>query len=450
MSTPTVALRLASALGLVFLNGYFVAVEFAIVATRTARIDCLVAEGNATAKVARRLMGNPDRVIAASQLGITMASLALGWIGEATVAAIIEPLLIDLVGGWSEAIAHSVGIALAFALVTFTHIVIGEQVPKTIAIRYAERSMLAVCRIMDGFIRVFRPFIAFLDGSTAVVLRLLHMEPIAGHRTVYTLDELRLLVRESQEGGALELRQGKMLQNVFLFGDRQVREVMIPRPDIVGVEVHATMQELLELFAEASHARFPVFEGDLDNIVGIIAIKDVLRALAQDSQGSDETVRRLARPADFVPETVAVSDLLAQMRASQNQMAVIIDEYGGTSGIVTLEELVEEIVGRLSDELATVEEPVIQMADGTIEVQAQLRVDELNDRLDLSLPEGEDYETVAGFLLFQMQRVPVIGETLCYRDLELTITSMKGPKIEKLRIERRNPGVAPSATEKGG
>jgi CBS domain containing-hemolysin-like protein len=436
MSAGVVLLQLASALGLVVLNGFFVAVEFAVVAVSRTRIERLVTEGNVVARLALNLVDNPDRVIAASQLGITVASLALGWIGEATVAAIIEPPLEALLGRWSEAAAHSIGTAVAFALVTFTHIVLGEQVPKTIAIRYAEDISLRVSRPMDWFIRIFRPLIAFLDGATSAVLRLMRMEPIAGHRTVHTLDELRLIVRESQEQGTIEAHQEEMLQKVFRFGDRQVHEVMIPRPDVVGVESEAAVQDLLDLFSEASHARFPVYEDDLDNIVGIVAIKDVLRALAQDAAEIKAPVGSLARPALCVPETVAVIDLLADMRASHNQMAVVIDEYGGTAGVVTLEELVEEIVGQLSDELVPDEQPVTRLDEKTVEVDAQLRVDEVNDWLDLELPEGEDYETVAGLVLFHLQRVPAEGEVLIHKHLELKVTQMKGPKIERVQIRQ--------------
>jgi putative hemolysin len=437
MSSGVILLRLAGALGLVALNGFFVAVEFAVVAVRQTRLDQLVAEGHAVARLALKLVEHTDRVIAASQLGITMASLALGWIGEATVAAVVEPPLAALIGRWSEAAAHTIGTALAFALVTIVHIVLGEQVPKTIAIRHSEGAALFVARPMDWFTRVFRPLIAVLDGATAAILRLLGVQPIAGHRTVYTLDELKLIVRESQESGTIEPHQEEMLQKVFEFGDRQVHEAMIPRPDVVGVERGATVRDLLELFAEASHARFPVYEDDLDNITGIVAIKDVLRALADDPAQMDAPVGSLVRPALFVPETAAVADLLANMRATHNQIAVVIDEYGGTAGIVTLEELVEEIVGRLSDELVGKEESVVQVDEQTVEIDAQLRVDEVNDHLDLDLPEDENYETVAGFLLYRLQHVPVVGESLEHGDLALKVIGMKGPKIEKIQIRRR-------------
>jgi len=436
MSVGIALLRLASALGLVALNAFFVSVEFVVVAVPRTRLRQLLAGGRTAARLALELVDNPDRAIAASQLGITMAGLALGWTGEATVASIIGPPLEALLGRWSEVTAHTVGTAIAFVLVTFVLIVLGEMVPKAITIRHAERVALLVSWPMYWFTRIFRPLVALLDGTTAAALHLIHMEPIAGHRTIYNLDELKSILRESQEYGAIEARQEEMLQKVFQFGDRQVHEVMIPRPDVVGVEKDATVQGLLGLFAEASHARFPVYEDDLDNITGIVAIKDVLRALAQDLAQMKAPIGSLVRPALFVPETAAVADLFANMRTTHNQMAVVIDEYGGTAGVVTLEELVEEIVGRLSDELVTGEEPLIRLDEKTVEIDAQLRVDEVNDQLGLKLPEGEDYETLAGLMLCYLQRIPVEGEVLNYKDLELKVLQMKGPKIEKVQIRK--------------
>lgn len=436
MSAGVIVLKLLAVLGLVALNGFFVAVEFSVVATRRTRMAQLVAEGHPAARMAQKLMGNPDRTIAASQLGITMASLGLGWIGEATVAAVLQPPLELLLGRWSMAAAITIGTVLAFALVTFVTIVLGEQTPKTIAVRHAERAALSISRPMSAFIAIFRPLVALLDGTTSLVLRLIRVEPIAGHRTVYNLDELKLIVRESQESGAIEPAQEKLLQKVFQFGDRQVREVMVPRNDVVGIERSAPVKDLLGLFSDSSHARFPVYEEALDNTVGIVAVKDVLRALAQDLSQVSVPVGTLSRPALFVPETLGVGMLLSRMRATHNQMAVVLDEYGGTAGIVTLEALVEEIVGELSDELGAVEEPVIRVDERTVEVDAQMRVDEVNERLGLSLPLGDEYETVAGLILFHLQRIPGEGEQLQIADLQLTVTRMKGPKIEQIRISK--------------
>jgi len=283
---------------------------------------------------------------------------------------------------------------------------------------------------------IFRPAIWLLNGTGNGLLKLLGLRAASGHERVHSVEELKMLVRESQEGGAIEAHQEEMLQKVFRFGERQVREVMIPRPDVIGVDADATVQDLLGLFTEASHARFPVYEDDLDNIVGIVAVKDVLRALAQQPADMDAPVRSLVRPASFVPETVAVADLFADMRASHNQMAIVIDEYGGTAGVVTLEEVVEEIVGRLSDELVASEEAVVEVDEGVLEVDAQLRIDEVNEQLDLNLPEGEHYETVAGLVLSQLQRIPVVGDVLHHGDMELRVTRMKGPKIERVQIRR--------------
>jgi len=320
--------------------------------------------------------------------------------------------------------------------VTAIHIVLGEQVPKTVAIRHTEKAILFVAGPMDWFTRIFRPLIALLDGATAAVLRLLRTKPIAGHRAVFTMDELRLIVRESQEGGAIEAEQEEMLQKVFEFGERQVREVMIPRPDVVGIDKGASLQELLAVFAEDRHARFPVYDDDLDNIVGIVAVKDILLAMAQGSLQMDGRIDSLVRPALFVPETADVADLFAKLRASHMQMAVVFDEYGGTSGIVTLEELLEEIVGRVSDELITGEESVVRLDETTVEVDPLLRIDELNEQLSLDLPEGEEYETLAGLILLRLQHVPTAGEVLHLRNVEITITEMKGPKIEKVQVRR--------------
>jgi magnesium and cobalt exporter, CNNM family len=435
--SPTVALlRLLGALALVAMNGFFVVAEFSLVSVRRTRIDELIAQGNAMARVVRRAIEDPDRFIAATQLGITLASLGLGWIGEPAFADLLAPLLIAIPGPWDDVLAYSIAGGLAFAIITFLHVVLGELAPKSVALQYAERASMIVARPIVFTEAIFRPAIWLLNGTGNGLLKLLGLRAASGHEQVHSVEELKMLVRESQEGGAIEAHQEEMLQKVFRFGDRQVREVMIPRPDVIGVEADATVQDLVGLFAEASHARFPVYEDDLDNIVGILAVKDVLRAMAQQPSIMDVPVGSLVRPARFVPETVAVADLFAEMRASHNQMAIVIDEYGGTSGVVTLEELVEEIVGRLSDELFTAEDAVVQVGEGILEVDAQLRVDEVNEQLDLDLPEGEHYETVAGLILSQLQRIPAVGDVLRQGDLELKVIRMKGQKIERVQIRR--------------
>jgi len=436
MTTTTALLLLLGAFFLVAMNGFFVVAEFALVSVRRSRIDELVAQGNSVAGVVRHAISDPDRFIAATQLGITLASLGLGWIGEPAFAWLLTPLLEAIPAPWDEALVHSVAAGVAFAIITFLHVVLGELAPKSVALQYPERASLLVARPIVLVENLFRPLIWLLNGAGNGLLKLLGLHAVRGHQQVHSVAEFKILMRESQEGGAIEAGQEEMLQKVFEFGERQVREVMIPRPDVVGVEKGATLQDLLAVFAEARHARFPVYDGDLDNIVGIVAVKDILLALAENSMRLDGRIDTLVRPALFVPESADVADLFAKLRAGHNQMAVIFDEYGGTAGIVTLEELLEEIVGRVSDELIVGEESFVRLDETTVEIDALLRIDEVNEQLSLDLPEGEEYETVAGLVLYRLQHIPAVGEVLHCRNLELKIAEMKGPKIEKIQIRR--------------
>jgi CBS domain containing-hemolysin-like protein len=436
MSIGTALLRLGLAMALVAMNGFFVVAEFALVSVRRSRIEELVAQGNTLARVARRAIKDPDRFIAATQLGITLASLGLGWVGEPAFADLLQPLVSALPGPWDDLLVHSISVALAFALITFLHVVLGELVPKSIALEYPERASLVVARPILLTEGLFRPAIWLLNGAGNGLLRLFGMRRSSGRQQVHSVEELKYLVRESQEGGALEAGQEEMLQKVFLFGERQVSEVMIPRNDVAGIEQEATIQDLLRLFAGASHARFPVFHQDLDEIVGVVQIKDVLLALAEDPAQTAGPLAPLVRPALFVPETVAVADLLGRMRAKHIQMAIVLDEYGGTAGIVTMEELVEEIVGQMSDELVAAEESIVRLDERTVEIDAQLRVDEANELLELDLPQGEEYETVAGLILYRMQSIPGLVEELQVGDLSLKVTEVRGHRIERVQIHR--------------
>ena len=436
MSASVALVRLLAAMGLVAMNAFFVVAEFALVSVRRSRVEEMIAQGNATARIVRHAISDPDRFIAATQLGITLASLGLGWIGEPAFAELLAPLLAMLPAPWSDAVIHSIAAGVAFTIITFLHVVLGELAPKSIALQQPEKASLFVARPIMLTENLFRPAIWLLNGAGNGLLKLLGMSGSQGHQQVHSVEELRILMRESQAGGAIEAEQEEMLQKVFEFGERQVREVMVPRPDVVGIETASTLQDLLAVFAGSLHARYPVYENNLDNVVGMVAVKDILLAMANGSPALETGVSSLVRPALFVPETADIADLFAKMRHSHVQMAVVFDEYGGTSGIVTLEELVEEIVGRVSDELIDSQEPVVRVNETTVEVDALLRVDEVNDHLGLHLPEGENYETLAGLILYRLQHIPVEGETLHYHDLEIKVTQMKGPKIEKVQVRR--------------
>ena len=431
--------RLLAVAALVAANGFFVAVEFSLVTARRARLEAMRGATDAALKIVLRMQNDTDLFIAAAQLGITIASLALGWVGDVTIAQMVEPGISRLVGPrWGEGVAVGIGTIISFSLVTFTHIVLGEQAPKTFAIRNPERAALMSARIMDVFTRIFRPFIWVLDAATSLVLRLFGIKGAIGHHSVYSVEELKMLVRESQAEGVLQQTEEEMLVRVFEFGERDVSEAMIPRTDIVGIERGATLDNLLQTFSTARHSRFPVYGGDLDNIVGVVAIKDVLTVLAAGPQARTHTLAELGiiHPAHFVPDSRKVSDLFDEMRREKIGMAIVIDEYGGTAGLVTVEELIEEVVGRVTDEWVTEESSVEARAEGVFEVNAQARLDDINAQLELNLPERDDYETLAGFLLFQLRHIPQAGEEINYDDVRFTILQMRGPKIEKVQVTK--------------
>lgn len=442
-TTIAIFVRLFAIVALVAANGFFVAVEFAVVSVgeRRARLEQMAAQGNKGAgRALSDLLSDPDRIIAASQVGITVASLAIGALGERFVSMLVEPYLesgvhlIPAVGVWLPGLVGALGTVVSLGSITVLHTVLGEQVPKTVAIRHAEQASIALVWPMNLFIKMAGPFVSLLDWLTDRTLRLIRQQPLEGHRTLYTAEEIQALVRDSLAGGVLAADQANMARRVFEFAERRAYEVMVPRPEIVGIEHTASLRELLKVFEAHSHARFPVYRENLDDIVGIVSVKEVLRCIASDPACLDQPVERLAHPTLEVPETNRVADLLDRMRAEQTQMALVIDEYGGIAGVVTMEQLVEEIVGRMSDELFKGIVPIRKLPDGSYQVDAQLRVDEVNEMIGWAIPEHDEYETLAGFLLQRMGRVPQVGDGYTFKNLHFQINRMKGPKIENVII----------------
>jgi putative hemolysin len=451
LTATAIIARLLAVLALVAANGFFVAVEFAVVSVgeRRTRLEQMAIQGNASARrVLSNLLRDPDRIIAASQVGVTVASLAIGALGERTVSLLIEPYLqsgvhlAELYLGpglvaWLPGLAGVLSTIISLGSITTVHAVLGEQVPKTVAIRHAEQAAITVVQPMDIFIKLAGPFVSLLDWLTDRTLRLIRQPPLEGHRILYTAQELQAMVRESQAGGVLEADQANMARRVFEFADRLAYEVMVPRPEVIGVERSASLRDFLAIFQAHSHARFPVYGEDLDDVLGVVSVKDVLRCVADDPAFLDQDVEALARPTLEVPETGRVADLLERMRAEQTQMALVIDEYGGTAGVVTMEQLVEEIVGRMSDELFKGKAHIRKLPDGGYQVDAQMRVDEVNESTGWLIPEHDEYETLAGFLLYRMGRVPQEGELCTYKNLHIRVSRMKGPKIEEVIVTRK-------------
>ncbi len=433
----TLLIQFAVMLVLLLLNAFFVSVEFAYVTVPRPRIQRLAASGDPTARLVQRLLSDTDRVLAASQIGVTMASLGLGWVGENAANELIRYLFASVPPPLGSAVAQAIGLVIAFGLITSLHIVVGEQAPKIIALNAADRIALFSARIVAIFDWLLRPFIALLDNATEAVVRLMGYTPVGGHHTIYTAEELKQLITETQQTGELEVRERQMLHNVFEFGDRLVREVMTPRVEMVAVEEHTTIAEFLQTYRAAPHERFPVYAKNIDNITGFVSIKDVLRALAEDGdEVRGKPIKTLSRPATFVPESKRVGRLFAEMQAQTIQLAIVIDEYGGTAGMVTLEELIEEIVGRLGDELAQ-EPPSVEIVDErSVQVDGQLRIGEVNEQLGLNLPESPDYETIAGYVLYMLHHIPKEGEQFRVGNLRITVTRMDSLRIEKVLITR--------------
>ena len=440
-------INLLAVAALVLANGFFVAAEFSLVSVRRTRMDELVARGHKAARVVRDVIDDPDRFIAATQLGITVASLALGWIGEPALAHLVEPLINWLPGQWISVASHSLAVGIAFFIITFLHVVLGELSPKSIALQYPEETAFIVARPTILAENLFRPLIWLLNGTGNGILRLIGLQAPSGHQRVHSVEELKMLIADSERGGVLEADQADMAHRVFEFAGRRAFEVMVPRTEVVGVERTTSVREFLAIFREHSHARFPVYGEDLDDIVGIVSVKDVLRCIADDPVCLDQLVDKLVRPALEVPEIGRVADLLEKMQAEQIQMALVIDEYGGTAGVVTMEQLVEEIVGRMSDELFKGMSLIRKLADGSYQVDAQLRVVEVNEAMGWAIPEHDEYETVAGFLFYRMRRVPQEGESCRFRNLHFRISRMKGPKIEAVIVSLEESAGSSSKRE---
>lgn len=441
------SLRMLAVAALVLANGFFVAAEFALVSARRSKLDQAAEDGNVRARIARGMQDQLDRYIAACQLGITIASLLLGALAEPTFARLIEPpvetatqAIFGAFGG-AEAVAttisHALGVAASLFIVTTLHIVLGEQAPKVWAIRVPERVAMFVAHPLRLFNITFGLIIRFLDWLTGIVLALFGVRGRSGHHGPPTLEELRLMVESSAAGGVLEHDEQELLINAFDFGSRAAYQVMVPRTEVATIEQTANVREFLDLFRSTGHTRFPVLgERGVDDVQGIISAKDLLVALGDGSISFDQPIAPLARPVFFTPHSKRVSQLLAEMQRQHVRMAVLVDEYGGMAGIVTLEDLVEEIVGELDDELDTTEIDIETVDEHTTIVEGMTRIEVANDELELKLPEGE-YETVAGLILDRLGHLPLVGEQLPLDGVVLTVLEMQGPRIARVEILRR-------------
>ena len=431
-SVADVAIRLTAVGVLVFLNAFFVAAEFALVSLRRSRIEQMVDERHRFGRMLLRAKDDPNRFISAAQLGITMASLGLGWIGESTVAAIIEPAFHGVAEPYLGSISHTVSFAISFIMVTMLHIVLGEQVPKMVALQHAERTAIVTVGPTEACYRIFRPFIAAFTALTNLALRILRIEPANEHEGAVTAEELELMVQTSHRAGALEDTERDLLSNVFDFADLSVYQVMIQRRDMVGVPVESSLDDLLELAEGSPHSRFPVYAESLDNVVGVIHIKDLLRAVRHDHSAFD--LKATMRQPLFVPETMPAGRLLSEFRRAHTTLAVVIDEYGGTAGLVTIDDVVEEIVGDVPDEFHSQTPSIEPQADGTTIVAPTLRLDELDELFDIEVDEDGDVDTVGGLVVEKLGRLAQAGDVVELEKYRLVVEEVDGVRITRLRL----------------
>jgi magnesium and cobalt exporter, CNNM family len=426
-----VGTRFALVLALVLANGFFVAAEFAVVTVRKTRVDQLIAEGNRTARAVRRAVSHPERFIAATQLGITMASLGLGWVGEPAVADTLRPALAQLPAPLRTLSTHSVSVAIAFALITALHIVLGELAPKTIALQQTERTALLVVRPTQWFMFMLWPFIALLNSMGRATVRALGLKPPSGHSMVHSEEELKMLVTASQEAGVIEEDEEQMLHRVFGFGDLTAGQLMLPRTEMAIVRADASLEEVLEVAAREPHLWVAVCREGPDDIVGMLHVKDLFRAVQRRGE--------LFSPLDWVrevltvPETMNADDVLNEMRNHHTHHAVVIDEYGGTAGLVTFAGLMERIVGEVGSDFGPPESRISVLPDGSALVDGLALTQDVNERFGLHIDESI-YHTIGGYVLGRLGRRARLGDRIDAEGRTMRVEALDGLRVARVLL----------------
>jgi CBS domain containing-hemolysin-like protein len=416
---------------LVFLNGFFVAAEFAIVKIRASQLEQKAQDGNAMAILSKKIVANLDGYLAATQFGITLASLGLGWIGEPVVSKMLIAGM-ELVGiTLDPELAHQIALPAAFAIITVLHIVFGELAPKSIAIQRPESTTLFLSYPLHGFYLVFRPVVWLLNGIANFILKGIGITPTHGSE-VHSSDELRYLVQQQKDSGMIEAADYDLIKNAFNFSEILARQVMIPRGQVVGVDINDFDEIKLEKIIEEGYSRIPVYEDTLDQIVGVLHLKDLLLKMRQ---GKSIVLQELIRPISMVHESKPIGALLRDFQVNRQQMAVIVDEYGGVDGIVTMEDILEELVGEIQDEYDN-ETPIIKNdVDNSFIVLGSASITDLNDKLPHDIRKEAEYETLAGYLIWKFGRIPLVGEKLKTKRYEFTVLKKQRTSISQVKIK---------------
>ena len=432
-SLQEVAPRLAVIFLLIAINAFFVTAEFAVVSVRRSRINQLVASGDLRARSVQKLHDQLDQLLSTTQLGITLSSLALGWIGERAVAQFIAPALNNWIGGIY--VAHSLAIVLTFSILAYLQIVLGELIPKSIALLYAER----LARILGApsltIARIFRPLIWVLNKSTNIILWLFGIKDTDPMRHRVSSQELQLMIATDRESIGIETNQRQIISKIFALNTVNVAEVMVPRPRMATIPATATWRLVMVQVAQTNFSRYPVTGISTDEIVGIIHFRDLAKPLAAGQISLDSPITTWIRPPVFVPEATSIDELILQMQASGTAMSIVVDEYGGIVGLLTRKDVIAKILGEQKEDYPK-PNPVLPAGKDTYLVQAQISITELNNSLQINLPLADEYHTLGGFLMYRWQQMPKIGESLKYQNLDFTVVLTNGTRLDRVRIHR--------------
>lgn len=428
MDIVPILLQMFLVVFLIAMNGFFVAAEFCCVKMRPSRLETLIQEGNTRAKYAKKLIDELDEALSVTQLGITLASLGLGWVGEPFVAKLISPLI--HAAGFGETLGHTISFALAFSLITSLHIILGELTPKSMAIAASEKILLNIALPMIIFWKVMYPFVWLLNKTASFVSHHLGLNVSEGE-VAHNPEEIRLLMKESRKQGLVDDTEVDFVDNVFDFTERNVREIMVPRPDMVCLYLNKTYEENLETILEEEMTRYPICDEDKDHIIGFLHIKDLTRVLIQGKR--KPSLKKLARKVFFVPESMDVSVLLDTMQKNRSQLAIVVDEYGGTTGMVTIEDVVEEIVGDIQDEFDEERPDAEKRAENLYSIDAKMLLEDLEDEFGIEIDE-EDVDTVGGWLNDKLGGEPRVGQSAAFEGNTFYVEEVEGLRITRVLI----------------
>ncbi len=442
------AVRLIGVLALVALNGFFAATEFSLVAVRLSRVRQLVAKGDARARVVEVLLGDLHRVVSGVQLGMTLTSLGIGALGEVTLAAAFQAIWRGQAGTHTAILVHAIALACAFALLSALHVVMGELVPKSVSLARAERVALMVALPFRWFLNTFHWAIDLLDGASGAIVKAMGVSAPLVHGVAHSTEELQIQIEQARERGLLAPGEEKFILSAIEFAHVQVREIMVPRPDMHILAVESNLDEVMRAFATTQRSRIPVYRGTEDHILGFVHIKDMMWILLDRERRLEENLtpppfdlRRVLREVLIVPETKPASELLIEMRAHRIAMAVVVDEFGSLLGLVTMEDVLEQMVGEIHDEFDVIERP-LTLADGAVIFDAALNVRDLDAQYNITLPEDPAYATVGGFVLDQLGFIPKGGESFEHDNFRFSVVEMDGKRVARVKIQRVRPAPA--------